>query len=264
MKKKIVALLTATIFSITVIPASVFAEAICNHEWTSWIVSEPDCGNVGYKSRFCPLCDTEEVIRLEATGNHVWNEWENTEDPGCSSEGLKIRDCVRCYKIEKESIPAIGAHKWGNWEISEKPTCYYKGLAFRWCSLCDAYEDKDLPLIPHTWGSWKVYKKATALAKGKNVRYCTECDKAQYKETPKLKATVKLYYTSIKIKKGKSFTLKIKSRTYGDKIKKWTTSNKYIATVSTYGKVTGKKKGTATVTLYMQSGAKVSCKVTVK
>ena len=47
-------------------------------------------------------------------------------------------------------------------------------------------------------------------------------------------------------------------------IKSIKSSNKKVATVNKNGKVTGKKAGKATITITMESGAKVTFKVTVK
>ena len=70
--------------------------------------------------------------------------------------------------------------------------------------------------------------------------------------------TAKLAKSSANIKKGKTTTIKVSPKFDKKNLKKitYTTSNKKIATVSKAGKVTGKKKGTATikVKLYMQDG----------
>jgi hypothetical protein len=73
-------------------------------------------------------------------------------------------------------------------------------------------------------------------------------------KNPKLNATKK----TLKVKK--SFTLKITG-----KVGKatFTSSNKKIATVNSKGKITAKKKGTATITV-KTNGIKLKCKVTVK
>ena len=70
--------------------------------------------------------------------------------------------------------------------------------------------------------------------------------------------TAKLAKTSATIKKGKTTTIKLSTKFDKKNLKKitYSTSNKKIATVSKSGKVTGKKKGTATIKakLYMQDG----------
>ena len=84
---------------------------------------------------------------------------------------------------------------------------------------------------------------------------------------PNLPTSNVVQATSIKISNtkktlyvGNKYTLKIK----GTKKKvKWTSSNKKVATVNSKGKVTAKKKGTATITAKV-SGKKYKCKITVK
>ena len=71
---------------------------------------------------------------------------------------------------------------------------------------------------------------------------------------------VKINKTSTTIYVGKTETLKISGTS---KTVKWSTSNKNIATVSSKGKVTAKKAGTAIITAKV-SGKSYKCKVTVK
>lgn len=66
--------------------------------------------------------------------------------------------------------------------------------------------------------------------------------------------------TSLKVLVGKSYTLKITGTT---KSIKWTSKDKSIATVSSKGKVTGKKVGTTKITATI-SDKKYTCSVTVK
>lgn len=73
-------------------------------------------------------------------------------------------------------------------------------------------------------------------------------------------AAVKLSEKKITLTVGKSKTLKVK----GTKKKvKWSSSKKSVATVSSKGKVTAKKKGTATITAKV-GNKKYKCTVTVK
>ena len=72
--------------------------------------------------------------------------------------------------------------------------------------------------------------------------------------------TIKLNKTSTTIYVGSSTTLKVTGTT---KKVTWSTSKKSVATVSSKGKVTGKKAGTATIKAKV-AGKTLSCKVTVK
>ena len=73
-------------------------------------------------------------------------------------------------------------------------------------------------------------------------------------------ASVKMNTTKKTLYVKKTYTLKV----VGTKKKaKWSSSNKKVATVSSKGKVTAKKKGTATITAKIGS-KKYKCKITVK
>lgn len=105
-------------------------------------------------------------------------------------------------------------------------------------------------------------KKGTATITAKT----SSGKKATCKVTVKVPATkVKLNKTKVTLAKGKSVTLKatLTPTNSTDKLT-WTTSNKKVATVTSKGKVTAVKKGTATITVKTTSGKKATCKVTVK
>ncbi len=74
------------------------------------------------------------------------------------------------------------------------------------------------------------------------------------------KAKVKLNVTKKTIDKGKTYTLKVSGTS---KKVKWSSSNKSVATVSSKGKVTAKKAGTATISAKVD-GKTLKCKITVK
>lgn len=70
--------------------------------------------------------------------------------------------------------------------------------------------------------------------------------------------------TAKTLKVGKSLTLKPKFSPKGSEATvKYSTSNKKVAVVSTKGKITAKKKGTAVITI-KAGKAKATCKITVK
>lgn len=82
------------------------------------------------------------------------------------------------------------------------------------------------------------------------------------KKSYQCKVTVKAPYlnsTKKTLKEGKTFTLKITGTT----AQSWSSSNKSVAVVSSKGKVTAKKAGTATITCKGKNGKKYKCKITV-
>ena len=79
-------------------------------------------------------------------------------------------------------------------------------------------------------------------------------------------AVTNLPAKQLTLKKGKSFTLKTKVSVSGKKVSKavtYKTSNKKVAAVNAKGKITAKKKGTATITIYSKADKKKTCKIKV-
>ena len=71
--------------------------------------------------------------------------------------------------------------------------------------------------------------------------------------------------TKIKLPKNSvSRALRVKKKLSTDKIKSYVVSKKKIVTISKRGAIKGLKRGNTTVTVVMKSGAKASCRVTVR
>ena len=120
-----------------------------------------------------------------------------------------------------------------------------------------------------------VSKKGVVKAKKKGKATVTAYAKANKKKKVLIKVIVgtpvskiKLNKTKATLKVGKTVSLKATVSPKGASYKKvlWKTSNKKIATVSSNGKVTAKKKGSATITATAAdgSGKKATAKITVK
>ena len=77
------------------------------------------------------------------------------------------------------------------------------------------------------------------------------------------KVTLDKKTAKIEIKKTLSLKATIAPSYAGQKKLTWSSSNTAVATVSSSGKVTAKKKGTSTITIEAIGGKKASCKVTV-
>ncbi len=263
MKQNLVTFLFAAAMFVAASTSSTYAQECTEHQWEWHVVDEPTCDFVGMESRRCENCYEQETRAIPATG-HQWGEWKTVEEATCSLPGYKIKKCSVCSISEREGIPATNEHQWGEWEIEDEPTCEFTGFKSRECTVCQYEDHEEIPVTEkHSWGEWETAKKSTALSDGKKVRYCEDCNKKETKLIPKLKASVSLKEKSATVEIGKSHTIKIKSKTYGDKIKKWTSSNKNIATITSGGKVQGKQEGNTIVTLQMESGVKATCKIQV-
>ena len=99
-----------------------------------------------------------------------------------------------------------------------------------------------------------------------NIKDTQQRPNEEIVKTPTVKVpTGSLNLNSILLKeRQKTNVLKVTSLAAGDSIKSYTSSNKKIFTVSSTGKITAKKKGTATLTVTLVSGKKLKAKVKVQ
>lgn len=102
-------------------------------------------------------------------------------------------------------------------------------------------------------GKVSAKKKGTTTVTAKIGKKKYTCKVAV--ESPKLSKT------SITVKKGKTYQLKMRNT---KQKYKWSSKNKSIATVTSKGKVTGKKTGTTYIYAKSDSGKIFKCKVVVK
>lgn len=118
----------------------------------------------------------------------------------------------------------------------------------------------------HEWGSWSTAAAATVFKEGSKKRTCSVCKATETAVISRLKATVKLNMTTIKLKRKQSTTkFKVSGLAKGDSVKSYKSSNKKIFTVDKKGKIKAKSKsGTAKLTVTLKSGKKATAKVKVQ
>ncbi len=194
------------------------------------------------------------------------SDWTTDKEATCTAAGSRSHHCIYCNsKVSSETIPATG-HASDGWKVVTPASCSKTGKKTVTCSKCnEILATETLPTTAHTFSSWKTSKKATIFKAGQKKRTCVVCSKSETKKLSKLKATVKLKKSKITVNVGNSVSLKIKSKTKGDSVSSWSSSNKKVVTVNRKsGKIKGIKKGRAYVTLKMKSGCTAKCKVTVK
>jgi uncharacterized protein YjdB len=175
-------------------------------------------------------------------------------------------------------------------KVSIKPTCLYEGYEVYICSKWDAEHDDctwddsrfkivPIPALGHNLTEWEITDTYTKDGKTIYVwtRQCLNCGTMETKATFNPEGTggcivdsIKLSKSKVKIKVGETYQLTVKMLPANDDqaTVTWKSSKKSVASVSSDGLVTAKKKGTATITVTVK--AKVGgtftakCKVTVK
>ena len=145
--------------------------------------------------------------------------------------------------------------------------------------LLDNWSDFDCPFIrtgfnlrkaghTHTYGSWRMVKAPTVFATGLKECRCKSCGARKTQVLPKLKPTIRLSATSRTIARNNSFILRVTGLARGDSVRYVSSNRGDIAGLSRAGanqfRITGKKRGTSTVTVVLRSGKRATCRVTVR
>ena len=232
------------------------------------ITTNPTCTEDGVKTFTCTVC--EQTVKTEPVSKlgHDFASTFTIDTPAtCTAKGSKSRHCSRCEAVtEVTDIPALG-HKMVT-VVDKAATCGAAGTQHQHCTVCDA--DEKATSIPatgkHSYGSYVVTKSPTALAAGIETRTCKVCGRQDSRSVAKLAGTIKLTVTKLPLQLKKSVSLNqvVTGLAAGDYIASWKSSNAKIASVSTSGKVTGKKAGKAVVTVTLASGKSANITVTVQ
>lgn len=199
----------------------------------------------------------EEAKELEenpATKNQVYKTVDKDKKPLFFLKDVKLTE-NKDYTVQRPSASkAPGKYEL---KIVAKDTAQYSGTK---TVTYEIFEKE------HKWGAWKTTVAATALKTGSKQRTCSVCKMTETAVIPKLKPTVKLNMTTIKLRRKQSTTkFKVSGLAKGDYVKSYKSSNKKIFTVNSKGKITAKNKsGSAKLTVTLASGKKATAKVKVQ
>lgn len=155
-------------------------------------------------------------------------------------------------------------HVWGEWITDYDASCASTGHRYRMCTdpACGAYEEAEIPLTPHHWTNYYVASSPTIYAAGTQVQVCDQCWITRNVSIARAKPFVSWKYKAAKLQRKKSAKFKV-NLAAGDRVVKWKSSKKKVATVSKSGVVKAKKNGKTKITAYTASGLKISCTVKV-
>lgn len=246
-----------------------FTEKALGHDIQESVTKGATCTEEGNKRITCTRCDYEADETIAKT-EHSFTK-ENVLIPAaCVAEGSKELICEICGETVTSVIPIDPNVHTFTWKTEKAATCGANGSRYEECTDCHAQGKTEVIRATgkHTYSAWVTTKAATALAAGTRVRTCTVCKTAKETGTiAKLKPTMQLTVkekSTLPLKVKQSVTIKTSGLAKGDSVASWTSSNKKIATVTKSGKITGKKAGTAKITVKLKSGLTQYFKVKVQ
>lgn len=262
-------------------PVEAVIPATGNHSYTVEIGGKAaTCSENGYKVLKCATCAETTQTVIPATGNHQAGEWTVVQETTALVAGKKVQKCTVCQKeLNVQEIPtlpatltmSVGAKKTVPLKVKQSYTVKVSGLA-KGDSVDRFVSSK--PKVAAVSNKGKITGKAAGTAvitvklkSGYSVWFKVKVQKKAVKTTALTvtnAATGKKVAKNVKLGRHKKLKLQatvapvtsLQKATY-------TSSNKKVAQAAKNGVITGKKAGTAVITV--KSGKKTcKIKVTVK
>ena len=201
---------------------------------------------------------------------HSWQEWQRTAGT-CIEEGRIVFGCtVSGCTARKTEVLEKSDHVYGEYQPDGNATCLADGTKTRVCSVCKAQETVADPgsATGHKYGAYQPDGNATCLADGTKTRVCSVCKVRETVTDPgsRLAPTGSLSQKKIRLQYRQSTSaVKVSGLAKGDFVQKWKSSRPSVASVSSKGKITAKKKsGSAKISAYLASGKVLTVTVIVQ
>ena len=242
------------------------------HSWQEWQRTAGTCIEEGRIVFGCTVsgCTARKTEVLEKS-DHVYGEYQPDGNATCLADGTKTRVCSVCKAQETVADPGSATgHKYGAYQPDGNATCLADGTKTRVCSACKAQETVADPgsATGHKYGAYQPDGNATCLADGTKTRVCSVCKVRETVTDPgsRLVPTGSLSQKKIRLQYRQSTSaVKVSGLAKGDFVQKWKSSRPSVASVSSKGKITAKKKsGSAKIFAYLASGKVLTVTVIVQ
>ena len=242
------------------------------HSWQEWQRTAGTCIEEGRIVFGCTVsgCTARKTEVLEKS-DHVYGEYQPDGNATCLADGTKTRVCSVCKAQETVADPGSATgHRYGAYQPDGNATCLADGTKTRVCSVCKAQETVADPgsATGHKYGAYQPDGNATCLADGTKTRVCSVCKARETVRDPgsRLVPTGSLSQKKIRLQYRQSTSaVKVSGLAKGDFVQTWKSSRPSVASVSSKGKITAKKKsGSAKISAYLASGKVLTVTVTVQ
>ena len=242
------------------------------HSWQEWQRTAGTCIEEGRIVFGCTVSGcTARKTEILKKSNHVYGEYQPDGNATCLADGTKTRVCSVCKAQETVADPGSATgHKYGAYQPDGNATCLADGTKTRVCSVCKAQETVADPgsATGHKYGAYQPDGNATCLADGTKTRVCSVCKARETVRDPgsRLVPTGSLSQKKIRLQYRQSTSaVKVSGLARGDFVQTWKSSRPSVASVSSKGKITAKKKsGSAKISAYLASGKVLTVTVTVQ
>ena len=252
-----------------------------DHDY-KWVTDkEATCGAAGSRHQECTVCEEKGTTEtIKATGKHSMRDWRTIRNATAVAAGTQERSCKVCggakqFRSIAKLKPTVTLNVSGTLPLKTKQTFQAKaiGLAAGDKVVEWTTSNKKIATVDKRTGKVKATSKTgkatitVKLLSGTKANFTVKVQKSDVATTSITvvnKTTGKKVAKTVNLKAKQKLTLvtTIAPVTSTQKVT-YSTSNKKIATVTSKGVITAKKKGTVTITV--KSGKKsVKIKVVVK
>ena len=205
----------------------------CSHSYGNWTVTkEATCSEEGQRTRRCGYCGDTRTETIPITGHDVGTKW-------LSNASQHWKECTSCGQKSDTAD-----HTWDGGVITEQPNYNREGVKLYTCAICGATKTESLPRTGNSGGSQSGGSQSGGSQSGGSQSGGSQSsgNQSSGKSVPRASFSS----TSLSGVKGKTAWNRLSTNSTGRIT--YVSSDASVATVSSTGRVSFLKAGTATIT----------------